>query len=239
MLKIFLYQQIQFLDANSPIIEQFVHLHDYIIVFIVGIRLYVGLLLFTILNQKNIALVVYELRFLEAFWTVIPIRILVFIGLPSISLLYISDEYLPESIIIKVTGHQWYWTYDFWNIFKHSSENTSDSKDQFSQFLTETANLNQGIPRLLDTSSDLVLPRKTRFQVLVSSQDVLHSWTIPNIGIKVDAVPGRINSTRFCPLLEGVFYGQCSEICGRYHRFMPIRVHIVNLSDFIKFIVNY
>lgn len=227
-------------------IEQFIYLHDYIIIFIIGVRLFVGILLFSAIFQKNISLVCYELRFLETFWTLIPIRILVFIGLPSISLLYSSDEYLPESLVLKVTGHQWYWTYDFWNFlyrrFEKDSNLGEETQNQFeksevSQFLCETKRRSLDSIRLLDTGADLVLPSKSRLQVLVSSADVLHSWALPNFGVKVDAIPGRINSTRFSSSLEGAFYGQCSEICGSYHRFIPIRLFVVNLKDYISYLI--
>jgi len=162
---------------------------------------------------------------LELFWTTIPTIILIIIGMPSIRLLYILDEVFSPLITIKVIGHQWFWSYEYSDFL-----NT-----EFDSFLTQSSN-NLNLRRLIDVDSRLVLPLNSQIRTLISAADVLHSWTIPSIGIKVDAIPGRLNQLNFIGTRPGVFFGQCSEICGANHSFIPIRIEFIQPKPFIQWI---
>jgi len=145
--------------------------------------------------------------------------------MPSIRLLYILDEVFSPLISIKVIGHQWFWSYEYSDFL-----NT-----EFDSFLTQSSN-NLNLRRLIDVDSRLVLPLNSQIRTLISAADVLHSWTIPSIGIKVDAIPGRLNQLNFVGTRPGVFFGQCSEICGANHSFIPIRAEFIQPRPFIQWI---
>ena len=165
---------------------------------------------------------------IETIWTVIPAIILVFLALPSLRLLYLLDEVGDCSLTVKSIGHQWYWSYeysDFLNI-------------EFDSYMIPTNELESGDFRLLEVDHRVVLPTQTDIRVLVTSADVIHSWTVPSLGIKADAVPGRLNQLRFYVKYPGVFYGQCSEICGANHSFIPIVVEAVPLKNFMEWVVH-
>jgi len=165
---------------------------------------------------------------IETIWTVIPAVILIFLALPSLRLLYLLDEVGDCSLTVKSIGHQWYWSYeysDFLNI-------------EFDSYMVPTNELERGDFRLLEVDHRVVLPTQTDIRVLVTSADVIHSWTVPSLGVKADAVPGRLNQLRFYIKYPGVFYGQCSEICGANHSFIPIVVEAVPLKNFIEWVVH-
>lgn len=166
---------------------------------------------------------------LETVWTVIPMFVLLFIAFPSLHLLYFIEEVLSPSITLKVIAHQWYWEYQYFSSWYNSTVDSYIISD-FSKRDTCYHNL--------DVDSRLVLPVYRAVLFLVSSADVLHSWTVPSLGIKVDSIPGRLNYLTTLVQSSGVYYGQCSEICGRNHRFMPICVEFVPIEFFISYMSN-
>jgi cytochrome c oxidase subunit 2 len=169
-----------------------------------------------------------EQVYLEVAWTLLPLIILLFIGIPSVSLLYSIEEPIEPTLTIHVIGHQWYWTYyyPFFDI-------------KFDSCLIPESELKFGELRLLEVDNRLVIPFGCHIRLLITSADVLHSWTIPSFGIKVDACPGRMNQAHlFCKLI-GIFHGQCSEICGVGHGFMPIVVQSVESSSFIRYVTFF
>ena len=170
---------------------------------------------------------------LEIAWTVTPSFILMLIAVPSFALLYSMDEITDPAVTLKVIGHQWYWTYEY------SDYSTADDQSIiFDSYMVAEDDLELGQLRLLEVDNRVVLPVKTHVRVLITAADVLHSWAIPSLGVKCDAVPGRLNQTSIFLNREGVFYGQCSELCGANHGFMPIVVEGVALEDYISWISN-
>lgn len=190
------------------------------------ITAFISYILISIIINKFTNIKLYEGQIIELVWTIIPALILVFIALPSLRALYLLDEVKTPAITIKTIGHQWYWSYeysDFPNI-------------EFDSYIIPSNDLKQSELRLLEVDNRTVIPFNTQIRLLVSAADVIHSWTIPSIGIKVDALPGRLNQLRIFSLRPGLLYGQCSEICGANHRFMPIVLEVVSPSDFVKWI---
>lgn len=175
---------------------------------------------------KNFGFEYIEHQMLEFLWTVLPAFILLAIALPSMKALYYLDEIMKSVFSIKVVGHQWYWSYEYPFITKNNS---------YDRFMKQTPDLEKGDFRLLDTTTNIVLFNKVITQVIVTSSDVLHAWTVPVLGIKLDATPGRIGQAACFPLYTGVFYGQCSEICGVNHSFMPVKVEILSNRKLLNF----
>nr|UZT67427.1 cytochrome c oxidase subunit 2 [Aegilips sp. ZJUH 20220002] len=212
-------------DASSPLMEWLIKFHDFSLLINLLITIYIALLIYSILNNK---LINYNLnnQMIEIIWTIIPITILMSMAIPSLKILYLTDEMFTPLLYIKCMGHQWYWTYelpDFNNI-------------EIESYMNKTLMLNSF--RLLDTDNYLTLPMNSQIQLLVSSDDVIHSFTIPSMGIKTDGIPGRINSTNLFNNRPGTFFGQCSEICGANHSFMPIMVNMTYMKNFIKWLNN-
>lgn len=169
--------------------------------------------------------ILLEGQIIEIVWTLIPTIILIFIAFPSLRLLYLLDEVYKPLLTIKAIGHQWYWSYEYSDFANKEFDSYIISWDyliKYSHF------------RLLEVDNNIVVPILTQIRLIVSSRDVIHSWAVPSLGIKIDAIPGRLNQVRFTCARPGLFYGQCSEICGLNHRFMPIVLERVNLKDFIK-----
>nr|QXJ42182.1 cytochrome c oxidase subunit II [Rossia sp. GS-2021] len=218
--------QLGFQDACSPLMEQIIFFHDhtmFAIIMVLTMVMYMSMILMT---NKFSCLNITESQKIETIWTLAPAVILLFLALPSLRLLYLLDETNQPLITIKSMGHQWYWSYeysDFLNI-------------EFDSYMIPTNELNLGEFRLLETDHHLILPMKTNIRIIVSSADVIHSWTIPSMGVKVDAIPGRLNQLMMYPSRSGIYYGQCSEICGANHSFMPITLEIVNMKYFIKWL---
>lgn len=223
------WRQLGLQDRSSPIIEEFIFFHDFIILILIIIIRFVGFIIISTSWNLLIDKTLLENQFLECVWTLLPGVILVQIAIPSLSLLYLFEESLRCSIRIKAIGHQWYWSYEYWDFLKNEECFMFDS-----YIISELEKKSQF--RLLDVDSRLVLPYATNIRVLVTSADVLHAWTIPSLGVKADATPGRLNQLIFISQRSGVFFGQCSEICGANHRFMPIVLEIVKINDFIKWV---
>nr|AZZ71750.1 cytochrome c oxidase subunit II [Holbrookia lacerata] len=214
--------QLGFQDAASPIMEELLHFHDHalMIVFLIS-----ALVLYTITVMMTTTLThtnTMDAQEVEMIWTILPAIILVLIALPSLRILYLMDEINNPHLTIKTLGHQWYWSYEY-----------TDYEDlSFDSYMVPSADLNTGMFRLLEVDNRMVVPMESPIRMLISAEDVLHSWAVPSLGIKTDAIPGRLNQTTFITSHPGLFYGQCSEICGSNHSFMPIVVEAVPLQHF-------
>nr|AEL97154.1 cytochrome c oxidase subunit 2 [Dasyatis brevis] len=214
--------QLGFQDAASPVMEELLHFHDHtlMIVFLIS-----SLVLYVIVATVSTKLTnkhILDSQEIEIVWTIVPAIILILIALPSLRILYLMDEINDPHITIKALGHQWYWSYEY----------TDYQNLEFDSYMIQTEDLSPGQFRLLETDHRMVVPMQSPIRVLVTAEDVLHAWTVPALGVKIDAVPGRLNQTAFIISRPGVFYGQCSEICGANHSFMPIVVEAVPLEHF-------
>nr|QRV62571.1 cytochrome c oxidase subunit 2 [Nebrioporus amicorum] len=213
-------------DSASPLMEQLTFFHDHTLMILTMITILVGYLMFSLFFNKYINRFLLEGQTIEIIWTILPAIILIFIALPSLRLLYLLDEISNPWLTLKSIGHQWYWKYEY-----------SDFKKlEFDSYMTPTNDLPENGFRLLDVDNRVILPFNSQIRIIVSAMDVLHSWTIPSLGVKIDATPGRLNQTNFFMNRPGLFYGQCSEICGANHSFMPIVIESVPTNIFIKWI---
>ena len=230
--------QIGFQDPATPIAQGIQDLHHDICFFMVVILTFVIWMLCRTLwhfhwTKNPVPSKIIHGTVIEVAWTVTPSLILMVIAVPSFALLYSMDEIVAPSITLKAIGHQWYWTYEL------SDYSTSDEASiVFDSYMIPEDDLTLGQLRLLEVDNRVVLPVQTHVRVIVTAADVLHSWAVPSLGVKCDAVPGRLNQTSFFLQREGVFYGQCSEICGANHGFMPIVVEGVSLDEYISWISN-
>jgi len=213
-------------EAASPIMEQMVSFHNLLLVIIIAITIFVAALLVWAMIRYNRRANPEPAKFhhnttLEVLWTVVPILILVVIAIPSFRLLYAQHSYPKPDVTIKATGYQWYWQYEY-----------PEAGFSFGSFMVEDADLKPDQPRLLAVDADVVVPVDKTVQVLVTAADVMHNWTVPAFGSKIDAIPGRVNRTWFKATETGTFYGQCSELCGTRHAFMPIAVRVVTQEEY-------
>nr|YP_448769.1 cytochrome c oxidase subunit II [Phanogenia gracilis]AAY51827.1 cytochrome c oxidase subunit II [Phanogenia gracilis] len=221
--------QLGFQDASSPLMEELIYFHDYILIVLVLITVVVFYGLFSLLFISFTDRFFLESQGLETVWTIVPAFILVFIAFPSLQLLYLIDEINDPCLTIKVIGHQWYWSYEY----------TDYCDLDFDSYMVSLSDLSTGFPRLLEVDNRVVVPVQNSVRVLVSSSDVLHSWAVPSLGVKMDAVPGRLNQLTFLSPRSGVFYGQCSEICGANHSFMPIVIESVPFNVFENWVFSF
>nr|YP_004222165.1 cytochrome c oxidase subunit II [Chrysoperla nipponensis]BAJ61123.1 cytochrome oxidase subunit 2 [Chrysoperla nipponensis] len=220
------WSKISLQNSASPLMEQLIFFHDHTLLILTMITILVGYLMITLFFNKLTNRFLMEGQTIELIWTILPAITLVFIALPSLRLLYLLDEIDNPSITLKSIGHQWYWSYeysDFLNV-------------EFDSYMIPTNELNLDSFRLLDVDNRTVLPMNTQIRVLVTAADVLHSWTVPALGVKIDATPGRLNQTNFFINRPGLFFGQCSEICGANHSFMPIVIESIPMNYFINWI---
>lgn len=216
------WHQLNFQDANSLIIENIIFFHDFgIIIIIIILFLIIYILIFIFIN-KNRNLNLLDGQFIEIIWTIIPIVFLCFLAFPSLKVLYISDEYLNSILNIKILGHQWYWSYEY------NLKNLI-----FDSYLEKDS-----VFRLLEVDNNLILPINSNVNLFISSTDVIHSFALPRLGLKVDAIPGRLNFISINFNRCGIYYGQCSEICGLNHRFIPICFETVKIKIFSKWIIE-
>nr|YP_009473455.1 cytochrome c oxidase subunit II [Choristoneura murinana]YP_010585863.1 cytochrome c oxidase subunit II [Choristoneura metasequoiacola]AVI57939.1 cytochrome c oxidase subunit II [Choristoneura murinana]UZY20646.1 cytochrome c oxidase subunit II [Choristoneura metasequoiacola] len=216
-------------NSASPLMEQIIFFHDHTLVILIMITILVGYLMISLFFNSYINRFLLEGQMIELIWTILPAITLIFIALPSLRLLYLLDELNNPLITLKSIGHQWYWSYeysDFHNI-------------QFDSYMIPINEMKNDNFRLLDVDNRIVLPMNNQIRILVTATDVIHSWTIPSLGVKVDANPGRLNQTNFFINRPGIFYGQCSEICGANHSFMPIVIESISIKNFINWINNY
>jgi len=218
-----------FQNAASPLIEQLIFFHDHTLTIIILIITIVAYNLITTITNKNTDQFILESQELELFWTIIPSFILIFIGIPSIRLLYLLDEVYCPSITIKTIGHQWYWSYEY----------SDFNSIEFDSYIVPSNELNTNIFRLLDVDNRTIIPTNSQVRILITAADVLHSWAVSSVGVKADAVPGRLNQVNFYINRPGLFFGQCSEICGANHRFIPITLERTSTKFFITWIKNF
>nr|NP_976154.1 cytochrome c oxidase subunit II [Gomphiocephalus hodgsoni]AAO43660.1 cytochrome oxidase subunit 2 [Gomphiocephalus hodgsoni] len=216
-----------FQNASSPLMEELIFFHDHTMTILILITTIISFNMVSTYINYNMDKIMIESQPLELFWTIIPTFVLIFIGMPSIRLLYMLDEVYEPLITIKVMGHQWYWSYEY-------SDFINIEFDSYMTQLNSESNINQF--RLLDVDNRTVIPFNSQIRTLISAADVLHSWTVPSFGVKVDAIPGRLNQVNFISNRPGIFFGQCSEICGANHSFMPISIESVSPTQFIKWI---
>nr|ALJ10650.1 cytochrome c oxidase subunit II [Pseudoeurycea juarezi] len=214
--------QLGFQDAASPIMEELLHFHDHALMAVFLISTLVLYIITAMMTTKLTNTNAMDAQEIEMVWTIMPAVILIVIALPSLRILYLMDEINNPHLTVKAIGHQWYWSYEFTNY-----ENLT-----FDSYMTPTLDLLPGQFRLLEVDNRMVVPMESPIRMLISAEDVLHSWAVPSMGIKTDAIPGRLNQTTFISSRPGVFYGQCSEICGANHSFMPIVVETTPLNQF-------
>lgn len=230
--------QMMFQDPATPLAAGIQDLHNDICTFLLFILIFVVWMLARTLYHFNassnpIPSKIIHGTTIEVAWTVTPSLILMIIAIPSFALLYSMDEIVDPAITIKAIGHQWYWTYEYSDYSKDDSQSIV-----FDSYMISEDDLEPGQLRLLEVDNRVVLPVNTHVRVIITGADVLHSWAVPSLGVKTDAVPGRLNQASIFLQREGVFYGQCSELCGTNHGFMPIVVEGVSLEDYITWVSN-
>nr|AGP50178.1 cytochrome c oxidase subunit II [Phylloxerina salicis] len=221
------WMKMNFQNSNSPLMEQLIFFHDHTIFIILMIMFMITYMMIFLIMNKNINNKILENQFIEMIWTSLPPVILIFIALPSLHLLYLMDEIKSPMMTIKIIGHQWFWSYeysDFSNIEFESYMINEINKENF---------------RLLEVDNKTILPYKSNIRLLITSEDVIHSWTIPSLAIKMDAIPGRMNQINMFMNRPGIYFGQCSEICGINHSLMPIQIESIKLKNFIMWIKNF
>ena len=218
--------QLNLQEGMRTIIELINYFHDYIIVFIVIILSFVTYLFAFIILSPRLDKYTVDSHVLETIWTVVPIVILLFIAFPSLYLLYLIEDVSNPSLTVKVVGHQWYWEYQYSNSWFNYSFDSYIIYEKSDSPLFHS----------LDVDNRLVLPTNATILFLITSADVLHSWTVPTLGIKADAIPGRLNYLSTLTPYSGVYYGQCREICGSNHRFIPIVLEFIPIRNYLDYI---
>nr|YP_011036708.1 cytochrome c oxidase subunit II [Xestocephalus iguchii]WRK21312.1 cytochrome c oxidase subunit II [Xestocephalus iguchii] len=217
---------INFQNSASPLMEQLITFNDHAMMIIMMIMMIVSYMMTTLLTNKMINRNLLESQKIELMWTIMPALMLIFIAMPSLRILYMIEETNNPLMTVKTMGHQWYWSYEY-----------SDMKKiEFESYMKPSNMLNKKEFRILETDNHIILPYNTQIRMLMSSTDVIHSWTIQAIGVKMDASPGRINQSNLMINRSGMFFGQCSEICGSNHTFMPISLESINMKLFLKWI---
>lgn len=220
--------QLNLQEGIRTIIELINYFHDYMITFIVLILSFVTYMFAFVIISPRLDKYTVDSHILETVWTVIPMLILLFIAFPSLYLLYLIEDVSNPSLMVKVVGHQWYWEYQYSNSWFNYS---------FDSYMVYEKS-DSPLYHALDVDNRLVLPTNANILFLITSADVLHSWAIPTLGIKADAVPGRLNYLSTMTPYSGVYYGQCSEICGSNHRFMPIVLEFVPIRNYLDYVSN-
>jgi cytochrome c oxidase subunit II len=223
--------QMDLQDAATPVMQDIASFH-YFLLWVIGvISVFVLALLLIIIFRFNARANPTPSRtthntLIEILWTVLPVLILAVIAVPSFRLLFLELDVPHPDLTIKATGKQWYWSYAY----------PDNGNFEFDSLMVPEKDLKPGQPRLLTADNEMVVPVNKIVHVLVTGADVIHSFTVPSFGVRIDAVPGRINETWFKATIEGVYYGQCSELCGKDHSFMPIAVRVVKDSDFTAWV---
>lgn len=228
--------QIGFQDPATPIMQGIIDLHHDIVFILIFVAVFVLWMIARTLyhfhaSKNPFPQKIFHGTTIEILWTVTPSLILVLIAIPSFALLYSLDEVVDPAVTLKTIGHQWYWSYEYSDYTQ-----ADDQSITFDSYMIPDDELELGQLRLLEVDNRVVLPVNTHIRVIITAADVLHSWAIPSLGIKCDAVPGRLNQIPLFIQREGVFYGQCSELCGVNHAFMPIVVEAVSLDNYIAWI---
>jgi len=218
-------------EAAAPVMADVVAFHTFLVYVISAIAAFVLVLLLIVVvrfnhNANPIPRRTTHNTLIEMLWTIVPVFILVIIAVPSFRLLFYQQNIPPADITVKATGSKWYWTYGY----------PDQGKFQFDSNILQDKERKDGQPRLLSVDNEMVVPVNKVVRVQVTGSDVIHSFAVPSFGIKIDAVPGRLNETWFQATREGVYYGQCSELCGMNHAFMPIAVRVVSDQDFAQWV---
>nr|YP_009233478.1 cytochrome c oxidase subunit II [Kaloula rugifera]AKP94986.1 cytochrome c oxidase subunit II [Kaloula rugifera]AMB49005.1 cytochrome c oxidase subunit II [Kaloula rugifera] len=216
--------QLGFQDAASPIMEELLHFHDHTLMAVFLISTLVLYIITSLMTTKLSSTNTIDAQEIEMVWTIMPAIILIVIALPSLRILYLMDEISNPDITIKAIGHQWYWSYEY-----------SDFANlNFDSYMTPTNDLTPGQFRLLEVDNRMITPIGMATRTIITADDVLHSWAVPSLGVKTDAIPGRLNQASFLISRPGLYYGQCSEICGANHSFMPIVVEALPVPNFLN-----
>nr|YP_009759743.1 cytochrome c oxidase subunit II [Phauda flammans]QIQ56355.1 cytochrome c oxidase subunit II [Phauda flammans] len=216
-------------NGASPLMEQIIFFHDHTLIILIMITTLVSYLMMNLFFNKYINRFLLEGQMIELIWTILPAITLIFIAFPSLRLLYLLDEINNPLITLKSIGHQWYWSYEY----------SDFNFIEFNSYMIPTNNLSNNSFRLLDVDNRIILPMNNQIRIMVTATDVIHSWTIPSLGVKIDANPGRLNQTNLFFNRPGIYFGQCSEICGANHSFMPIVIESISIKNFINWINNY
>ena len=219
--------QVGLQQSASPVMDNIIWFHDFLLYIISGIAGFVLVLLVVVMVRFNARSNPSPSRtthntLIEIAWTLIPIVILMVIAVPSFKLLFLQLNVPAADLTVKATGKQWYWSYSY----------PDNGQFEFDSLMLKEGERKEGQPRLLAVDNEMVVPVNKTVRVITTGSDVIHSFAVPSFGIKIDAVPGRINETWFTATREGVYYGQCSELCGKDHAFMPIAVHVVSEQAF-------
>jgi len=212
--------------AATPVMESIIWFHDFLLYLITAIALFVLVLLVIVVVRFNaganpVPTKTTHNTLLEVAWTLIPVIILTAIAVPSFKLLFLQQTIPPADLTVKAVGKQWYWSYGY-----------PDAKFEFDSIMLQDKDRKADQPRLLAVDNEMVVPVNKVVRVQVIGADVIHAFAVPSFGIKIDAVPGRLNETWFKATREGMYYGQCSELCGKDHAYMPIAVRVVNEKDY-------
>lgn len=209
-----------FQNASSPVMEQLIFFHDHTIVVLVIVMVVVGYVLFSSMVIGVYSRGIFGGQYLESIWTVLPVVFLLMIAFPSLRLLYLMEEVEDPGLRLRAVGRQWYWRYEYADL----------EVKTFESYLVPD---NESVVRLLEVDNCVSFPVGVEIRVIVTSRDVIHSWTVPSLGVRADGIPGRLNQVLFISNRPGVYVGQCSEICGVNHRFIPIVVEFVEIEEFM------
>ncbi|MEP9370252.1 cytochrome c oxidase subunit II [Xanthobacter sp. VNH20] len=225
--------QIGLQDAATPVMASIHSFNNFVLAIIVAIVLFVMVLLAIVMVRFNeranpVPSKTSHNTLIEVIWTVAPVMILVAIAIPSFRLLHLELNIPPADMTVKVTGHQWYWSYEY----------PDNGGFGFDSLMVPEKDLKPGQPRLLAVDNEVIVPVNKTVRIQVTAADVIHSFAVPSFGVKIDALPGRLNESWFKATKEGIYYGQCSELCGRDHAFMPIAVRVVSQAEFDAWIAQ-
>jgi cytochrome c oxidase subunit 2 len=229
--------QLSFQDPATPVMEGIIILHHDLFFILTIIGLAVGWVLFKTTHlfyyTRNLnASQITHGATIEIVWTITPSLILIIIAIPSFALLYSIDEVIDPSVTLKVIGQQWFWNYEYSDFYYKL-----DKTIQFDSYMVSLDDLKLGDLRLLEVDNRVILPINIHIRVLITSNDVLHSWAIPSLGLKMDACPGRLNQVSILIQRKGTFFGQCSELCGINHGFMPICIESISIDSYVKWVL--
>nr|QBG38565.1 cytochrome c oxidase subunit II [Acropyga butteli] len=208
-------------NSNSPSYDMMIFFHDLTMMTLMFIMLLIFLIMYSLTKNKFINHFLLQGHSIELIWTMLPMLILIFIAIPSIKILYTTDEMYNNKLTIKTIGHQWYWSYEYSDFLNM----------EFDSFMISPNQLKTNEFKFLDVDNRCIMPFNYPIRILTTSMDVIHSWTIPTLGIKMDSTPGRLNQYMTIINRPGVFFGQCSEICGMNHSFMPIVIEATNFNN--------
>nr|YP_009735142.1 cytochrome c oxidase subunit II [Acropyga myops]QBG38643.1 cytochrome c oxidase subunit II [Acropyga myops] len=216
-------------NSNSPSYDMMIFFHDFTMTILIFIMMLIFYIMMLLIKNKLNNRYLFQSHMTEMIWTIMPMLILIFIAIPSIKILYLTDEMYKNKLTIKTIGHQWYWSYeysDFLNI-------------EFNSFMIYINELNHNEFRLLDVDNRCIMPFNYPIRIITTSMDVIHSWTVPSLGIKMDSTPGRLNQSMLIMNRPGLYFGQCSEICGMNHSFMPIVIESTNFFYFKNWMKSF